>query len=81
MDLQLTAMLAVLFVSVACAAGAAFWLLTDPQQTRRRLSEVAGGTGNAAAYVSVIGDLPSAMVQRASGRCSSWEGSNDAPAK
>ncbi len=34
MDLQLTTMLAVVFASVATAAGTALWLLTDPQPTR-----------------------------------------------
>jgi tight adherence protein C len=66
MDLQLTAILVVLFVSVACAAGAALWMLTDPQQARRRLTQVAAaGSAGAAVYESVIGDMPSAMAKRA----------------
>jgi len=66
MDLQLTAMLGVLFVSVASAAGTVLWLLTDPQSTRRRLSQVTSGPGGAGENIgSVLGDEPSAMAKRA----------------
>lgn len=66
MDLQTTAMLAVLFVSVATGAGTVLWLLTDPQSTRRRLTQVAGGTAGANDGIgSVLGDAPSAMLKRA----------------
>jgi tight adherence protein C len=66
MDLQVTTIMAVLFVSVATAAGTALWLLTDPQSTRRRLSQVTGtGDGAPASSGSVLGDEPSAMAKRA----------------
>jgi tight adherence protein C len=66
MDLQVTTIMAVLFVSVATAAGTALWLLTDPQSTRRRLSQVTGtGDGAPASIGSVLGDEPSAMAKRA----------------
>jgi tight adherence protein C len=65
MDLQVTAMIAVLFASVATAAGTALWLLTDPQSTRRRLSQVTGGGESAPAIGSVLGDEPSPLAKRA----------------
>jgi tight adherence protein C len=66
MDLSIAAMMAVLFVSVASAAGTALWLLTDPQNTRRRLSQVTGtGEGPSVSIGSVLGDEPSAMAKRA----------------
>jgi tight adherence protein C len=66
MDLQVSAMMAVLFVSVATAFGTALWLLTDPQSTRRRLSQVTGTGENAPTSIgSVLGDEPSALAKRA----------------
>ena len=65
MDLQLSVMIAMLFVSVAGAAGAALWMITDPQVTQRRLSQVARGAGDGALSESVLGDAPSATAKRA----------------
>jgi tight adherence protein C len=66
MDLTVTTMIAVLFVSVASAAGTALWLITDPQSTRRRLSQVTGTGENAPAAIgSVLGDEPSDLAKRA----------------
>jgi tight adherence protein C len=65
MDIQTTAAIAVLFVSVASAAGAMLWLLTDPQAAKRRLSQVTGGAGSPASLESVLGDAPSALAKRA----------------
>jgi tight adherence protein C len=66
MDLQTTAMLAVLFVAVATGAGTILWLLTDPQSTRRRLTQVAAGAAGANDGIgSVLGDAPSPMLKRA----------------
>jgi tight adherence protein C len=65
MDLQVVAMIALLFASVATAAGSAFWLITDPQITRRRLARVAGTTGDAGAIGSVLEDAPSEAIKRA----------------
>jgi tight adherence protein C len=66
MDLQIAAPLAILFVSLATAAGTALWLLTDPQSTRRRLSQVtATGETGAAEIGSVLGDEPSQLAKRA----------------
>ena len=54
------------FVSVASAAGAALWLVTDPQSTRRRLSQVAGsGESGPVSIGSVLGDEPSLLAKRA----------------
>jgi tight adherence protein C len=65
MDLQLSAMLALLFVSVASATGIALWTLTDPQAARRRLAQVTGGSTATMPSESVIGDTPSAGARRA----------------
>jgi tight adherence protein C len=65
MDLQLSVMIAMLFVSVAGAAGAALWMITDPQVTQRRLSQVARGAGDGGLSESVLGDAPSAAAKRA----------------
>lgn len=65
MDLQTTAAIALIFVSVASAAGAMLWLLTDPQAAKRRLSQVTGGAGSPATFESVLGDAPSALAKRA----------------
>src|SRR5262245_28488210 len=64
--MPISATFVVLFVSVAAATGAFLWLLTEPQATRRRLSQVAQGgeqTGNEIG--SVLGDAPSMAVKRA----------------
>jgi tight adherence protein C len=65
MELQLIASFVVLFVAVASATCAVLWPLTDPQSTRRRLSQMAGGRSAAAGVQSVLGDTPSALAQRA----------------
>ena len=44
---------------------ALLWPLTDPQVTRRRLSEMTGSGRAVAAVESVLGDVPSAMARRA----------------
>jgi tight adherence protein C len=58
-------LLAVLFAAVALATGSALWHFTEPDATRRRLSEVVAGT---AAPVrrreSVLTDAPSQLARR-----------------
>lgn len=58
MDVPLDLTVVLLFISLATAAGALLWLLTEPQTARRRLSEVVSGTGPAAPrpQTSVIAD-------------------------
>lgn len=67
MDLQLTAVLGALFAGVATTTGTALWWITDPQATRRRLSQVTGTTTAAAGgrHESVVGDAPSSAALRA----------------
>ncbi len=65
MELQLVASFVAIFVSVGAALVALLWPLTDPQVTRRRLSEMTGSGRAAAAVESVLGDVPSAMARRA----------------
>jgi tight adherence protein C len=63
MDAQIIASFVVIFVAVAAATCAALWVLTDPQQTRRRLSHVTAGRPTVPT-LSVLGDAPSAMARR-----------------
>jgi tight adherence protein C len=65
MDGQLTTMFGVLFAAVATATGTAVWWLTDPQATKRRLSQVTGTGPVTARFESVMGDAPSALARRA----------------
>jgi tight adherence protein C len=66
MDFTVTAMMAVLFVSVASATAAVLWLLTDSQSTRRRLAQVTGtAAGGPVSIGSVLGDEPSPLAKRA----------------
>lgn len=67
MDLPIAVTLALLFCSVAMAAGAALWLLTEPQTAKRRLSEVVLGTTPASPtpQQSVIADATSPAADRA----------------
>lgn len=64
MDLQLTAMLGVLFAGVATATAAGVWWLTDPQSAKRRLSQVTTA-GPSDRFESVVGDAPSSAARRA----------------
>lgn len=62
MDIAVFLPVAAVFVSVAVAAAAAAWLLTDPQMIQRRLSEVAWGPVAVAPRESLIGNrLPPAV--------------------
>ena len=63
MDLQLTAMLGVLFAGVATATGAGVWWLTDPQAAKHRLSQVTS-IGPSDRFESVVGDAPSSAARR-----------------
>src|SRR5262245_6216900 len=63
MDVNLTVVL--LFLSVAGATGALAWLLTEPQTTRRRLSQVAQGAHGELRLESVLEDTPTEAVKRA----------------
>jgi tight adherence protein C len=65
MEPQLVALFVAIFVSVGAAMAALLWPLTDPQVTRRRLSEMTGSARAVAAVESVLGDVPSAMARRA----------------
>ncbi len=65
MDVQLTAMLGLLFTAVATATGTALWWLTDPQATKRRLSQVTGTGPATERFESVMGDAPSSLARRA----------------
>jgi tight adherence protein C len=65
MDAQITALFGLLFVAVATGTGATLWWLTDPQDAKRRLSEVTGTRRPAERFESVMGDAPSRAVRRA----------------
>ncbi len=71
MDLSVTAMMVVLFVSLATAFGTALWLLTDPQSTLRRLSQVAARCRRPDVVGSVLGDEPSAWPSAPGRSCPS----------
>jgi tight adherence protein C len=62
METTFLAPLALVFVSIGIAAGAAAWLLTDPQLLQRRLSSVAVSTSGATTSAPLVGDsLPAAV--------------------
>jgi tight adherence protein C len=62
MEIVLLGPLAVVFVSIGVAAGAAAWLLTDPQLMQRRLSSVAAAPSVATGSASLVDDrLPAAV--------------------
>lgn len=63
MTLDLT--LIVLFVSLVSAAAALFWLLTEPQTAKRRLTQVTQTPVGGLALESVVDDVPSPAVKRA----------------
>ena len=65
MDLQLTAMLAVLFVSVACAAGAGVVAAHRPAVDASPAHAGGGRCRRHCRLQSVVGDAPSALAQRA----------------
>src|SRR5688572_28947018 len=64
MDLVVMLPLGVVFASVAIAAAAVMWLLTDPQLAERRLSTVTAGSTPAAARQPLLGDRIPKAVQR-----------------
>jgi tight adherence protein C len=64
MDAQLATLFGLLFVAVATGTGTALWWLTDPQSTKRRLSEVTGTAAPVERFESVMGDAPSKAVRR-----------------
>jgi len=62
MEIVFLAPLTVVFVSIAVAAGAAAWLLTDPQLMQHRLSSVAAAPAVAVGSASLVDDrLPAAV--------------------
>jgi tight adherence protein C len=64
MELQVIGLFVVLFVAVAAGTSALLWAVTDPQVTRRRLSQVARGP--APIHVeSVLGETPSRLARQA----------------
>lgn len=64
MDVQTTALFGILFAAIATATGTAVWWLTDPQSTRRRLSQVTGTGPMPERFESVMGDAPSPAARR-----------------
>jgi tight adherence protein C len=64
MDAQLATLFGLLFVAVATGTGTALWWLTDPQSTKRRLSEVTGTAAPVERFESVMGDAPSKAARR-----------------
>jgi tight adherence protein C len=64
MDLVVMLPLVVVFASVAIAAAAVMWLLTDPQLAERRLSTVTAGSTPAAVRQPLLGDRIPKAVQR-----------------
>ena len=62
MELAIVLPLSIVFVSIATAAAAAAWLLTDPQLLQRRLSTVAVTPTGSTAQQPLLGDnLPTAV--------------------
>ena len=60
-------LLSVLFVAVATGMATMLWHLTEPDATRRRLSEVVRGAGAAPRPLeSVLADMPSHLARRVS---------------
>ena len=64
MELAIVLPLSIVFISIATAAAAATWLLTDPQLLQRRLSTVAITPTGATAQQPLLGDNLPAAVKR-----------------
>jgi len=64
METVFLAPLALVFVSIGVAAGAAAWLLTDPQLLQRRLSSVAAASSVSTGSASLVDDRLPAVVKK-----------------
>ncbi len=63
MELSLLIPIALVFVSVVTATGAALWVLTDPQVAQRRLARVAGTPGFVAQESLLLETAPASAVR------------------